>query len=289
MNILTRDPLDTIPQYRYDHAPAAPTGDLVTGTTVVENSDGERLLLYGSLAGADLELCDRLLQWFPRLKGWKESKKGNAPSSAGRLSGLKNSHCVFGATPPVPLRKRWGASISGFNRRYPTAATALESLAVACADQFAEQMPDEWAHHNSEVRGSIDAGWLMAGGRAPWTSCIVNHSSAMAYHRDASNIKGSMSAMVVLRDDAVGNGHLHIPALDVILACGHGSLSIFDGCASLHGVTPMTGLERGHRFSVVFYAKREFRDVLPPGQEVRRAQQRSTASAERQVERQEAP
>jgi hypothetical protein len=287
VNLLTRDPLDAIPQYRYDVAPAAPSGDLVADTTVIENSDGQRLLLYGSLEGG--ELCDRLLKWFPRLRGWQDSKQAERRTGTGRLSGLKNSHCVFGATPPVPLRSRWGASISQMNLRYPGAAVALESLAVACADQFAEQMPDEWAHHSSEVRGNIDAGWLMAGGRAPWTSCIVNHSSAMAYHRDASNIKGSMSAMVVLRDTVVGGGRLHIPALDVILACGHGSLSIFDGCKTLHGVTPMTGLERGHRFSIVFYAKREFGEALPPGQEVRRAQQRTTASAERQVERQEAP
>jgi hypothetical protein len=284
VNILTRDPFDAVPQHRYDHAPAAPSGDLLVDPTLIVDSDGKRILLCDEIA--DSGLCDRLLGWFPRMRGWVGAVAGRDEA---RLSGLKNSHAVFGYTAPVPLRRRYGGSVSALNYRYPRAATALEALALRCADQFAEQMPDEWAQHNSEVRDGIDAGWLMANGRAPWTSCIVNHSSAMAYHRDASNVKGSMSAMVVLRDDAVGGGHLHVPELDVILACGHGSLSIFDGCSTLHGVTPMTGLKRGHRFSIVFYAKREFRDVLPPGQEVRRAQQRATASAERQVGREEGP
>jgi hypothetical protein len=262
-----------VTEERRTYVPASLTAERFDGG-VVEDRDGADLLFYGALppdGDGDGDDADRVFEWLTKFRDWMGTA---AKSNEFRLSGIKNAHVVFGHSPPVPLRRRYGAAASHFTLQYPGVTMALERIAARCAAVYAAEMPEAYQIHTDAV-ADIHPGWLLGNGSVPWTSGIINRSSVLPYHKDAANVVGSMSAMVVFRS-GVDGGELHVPALDLVLPCDHGSLSIFDGCRHLHGVTPFSRKSGGERFSIVFYAKREFLKADPPGVEVRRAQRRAT-------------
>ena len=280
MRTLIRDPREVTEispkrdDQRRTYASERPVAD-VLDDGIVEGRDGHPLLLVATLPEGVHRECDLLLDWLSAFRGWQGTEQ--RPNEF-RMSGIQNAHVVFGYSPPVPLRRRYGASVCDFTLSNPGATMALEALAGACAEAFAERMPTAYARH-LEAISALDPAWLLGGGKLPWTSGIINRTSALPYHKDASNVAGSMSAMVVLRSSSEGGG-LHVPALDVLLPCGNRSLNIFDGCRHLHGTTPLARERYTERFSIVFYTKREFVGAEKPGDEVRRAQRRATEAAE---------
>lgn len=250
-----------------------PTDDDLVIDDHVVYSAGRPILYHGQLP--DDRTATLIGDWIHRqFDGWQ----GNLPgSNEFRLSGLKNAHRTFGYTGPVPLRRRWGATSTTFNRDWPRAAYVLERLAEECAAEFARLLPDQYQQHLDTV-ADIHPGWLI--GSSPWTSGIINKSSAMPYHRDSGNVSGSWSAMVVLRRDGnADGGMLHVRDYGVFLRCPDSSISIFDGQGATHGVTPFPP-DRGERYSIVFYSKRDVASASPPGEELRRAQTRATAAAD---------
>ena len=257
---------------RNELAPPPGPSDLILDDHVVYHGDSP-ILYHGPLPNP--QTCDTIGNWVHRkFDGWQGNHRN---SSEFRLSGIKNAHRTFGYTGPVPLRRRWGATSTTFNRDYPKAAFLLEVLAEQCAAEFARLLPDKYAEHLAAVDG-IDPAWLL--GSAPWTSGIINKSSAMPYHRDSGNVTGSWSAMVVIR--RAGNdegGMLHVRDYGSFLRCRDRSLSIFDGQGATHGVTPFPE-NRGERYSIVFYAKKDVAKASLPGDELLRAQARATRAAD---------
>jgi hypothetical protein len=221
------------------------------------------------------EIGEALFEWAPHMP-WKG--EGSSKNEV-RLSGINNAHVIFGYAAPVPMRRRWAASSTAFNREYPKAAYALEVLAAQCSDWFEANLPEAYENHLQAIDGLHD-GWKLAG-RAPWSSGIINKSAALRYHRDSGNSVGSWSAMIVMRK-GVGGGLLHVRDLDVYLACDHMSLSIFDGQALTHGVTPLVHSEDPEeiRISIVFYTKTGIVRAEAPGDEIIRGQIRASRGIE---------
>lgn len=209
---------------------------------------------------------------------------GTTPgSNEFRLSGIKNAHRTFGFTAPVPLRQRYGCARCRLDSEVPDLCGRLVDVARMAELLYEEHAPEQYARHRALV-DEIDPAWRIGGGI--WTSGIINHTSALPYHRDAGNLVGSWSAMLVLRRHVEG-GRLHVAEYGVDLSCEDGMLCIFDGQALLHGVTPLTirpGHAAAHRFTTVFYAKAGMRTCAAPEEEPLRAQRARTLSEERQAE-----
>lgn len=199
-----------------------------------------------------------------------------------RLSGFKNAHRTFGYSAPVPLRRRYGCSICEFDREYPRLTARLAGFARLSADILAEHAPVA-AARLAEVTADIDPAWHFAG--TDWTSGIINKTSALPYHRDAGNVPGSWSAMLGLRRGVTG-GLLHLAEYGVHLTIPDRSITLFDGQAVLHAVTPFHRENAGaFRYTAVVYAKAGTRKCLAGPAEIARARRLRSESEDREAAR----
>lgn len=207
---------------------------------------------------------------------------GTGNGSEFRLSGFKNAYRTFGSSSPVPLRRRYGCSICDFNREYPRLTARLEEFARLAVDVLDEGAPDV-AKRLREVTDEINPAWRLGG--TPWTSGIINKTSALPYHRDAGNVPGAWSAMLGLRRGVTG-GALHLAEWGVYLAVPDRSITLFDGQSVLHAVTPFRRESAGaFRYTIVTYAKAGTRKCLAGEAEVHRAQRLRSEAEEREAER----
>lgn len=227
---------------------------------------------HGQLGKCAFCGCQRAprMYWDDDVKG---TKGGNY--AGGRLSGLYYAHTTFGSVAPNIIRKRFGASVSACDRRYPAMGRVLREVGASFYETFGLLCPEEAASHEY-LTGNIDTGWWLAPG-APWTAGIINKTVAIPYHRDSGNVKGSWSAQLVLRK-GVGGGALHFPEFDIFMACENYSVVLFPNWGAWHGVTPLNGerLKGNYRYSIVYYAKQAMEKCAPPDEEIKRAQQEAT-------------
>lgn len=247
--------------------------------------DGDvRLIDADTGATVAIQAVPRSLPWATDLTRSLRTIKWEGDTTQGsefRLSGFKNAHRTFGFSAPVPLRRRYGCSVCAFNGDYPRLTRRLAEFARTAEALFAERAPAEHAHH-LETTADIDPTWRFGG--TPWTSGIINRTSALPYHRDAGNLKGSWSAMLGLRKD-VNGGLLHLAEFDVYLTIPDRSVTIFDGQGVLHAVTPFRSLNpAAYRYTIVVYAKRAIVDCLDGANEIRRAQRLRSDAEERIAE-----
>lgn len=195
-----------------------------------------------------------------------------------RLSGFTYANRVFGFTAPVALRKRYGCSAANFTTEEPILNALTCTIGIEMWRMFSELAPAEAAIH-AKLTEEIHSDWHYGG--APWTSGIINRSAALPYHRDAGNLKGAWSAMLVLRKGTTG-GMLHLPSLGVTLACDHRSVVIFPGQSIWHGVTPIAQTAPdGYRYTLVYYVKAGCRKCGPAADELHRAALERTARESR--------
>lgn len=205
---------------------------------------------------------------------------GTTPgSNEFRLSGIKNAHRTFGYAAPVPLRRRYGCMRCRLDIIMPELSRDLVTVARRLEAGFARVAPEEHERH-AKLVGAVDPAWRIGGGI--WTSGIVNATSALPYHRDAGNLKGCWSVMIVLRS-GVGGGRLHVPDYDVEMSVDDSSVLLINGGETMHGVTPLEPEAGGYRYSIVFYTKAQMTTCLAPEFEAKRAQIRRTESEDRQA------
>lgn len=273
------DPVDpaTLPPSRRDlDRPPDDATIIDPDARIVDATSGDTVLLHVHLPPTAVPLAEAIAN---ALQGvdWQ----GNKPNSQEfRLSGIKNAHQTFGYSAPVPLRRRYGASRTSFDRAHPEVGAALERLGAEVWSALEVYEPGIAESHRATV-STIRDDWMLADGNAPWTSGIVNHTAALPYHVDSGNLHGSWSAMTVLRR-RVGGGLLHVPSYDVYLACPHRSVVLFDGARVLHGVTPLAIRDGGpaFRYSIVWYAKASIANAVDPADEIKRAQRIATEHEE---------
>lgn len=139
-----------------------------------------------------------------------------------------------------------GCRPCAFNWERPEDYRLLVSLCDFLADLARHHEPEISRKQMDVVSGHRD---LMIG-NSGWSQGVGNLSFPMTAHRDRGNVRGSISAMIVVGD--FENGPLIFPAYSVGVFVQPGDLLLFDG-RELHGVGPFTGV----RLSGVLYLKRD--------------------------------
>lgn len=256
------------------HAPEPPPeAEVHDGNVLVVDAD-TGAVVAGQLVVVE-EICSRLIDAINSIpKNYWEGHPGN------RLSGIVNSNLTFGTSAPAALRRRWGCQSSGFDRDHGHITEMIvEALGIGLAML---ELHAPLAHKVTveAATEAIPALWRLRD--LPWTSGVINRTSALPYHRDSGNLKETWSAMLGARRDIEG-GHLHLADYDVWLGIPHGSVCIFDGQSVLHGVSPIHPVSRrAIRYTIVAYAKAAIRNCCDNHQdEVLRAKKKATESAER--------
>ena len=194
-------------------------------------------------------------------------KWGNLDSA--RLSGIVSSNRVFGTLEPNKLRRRYGCTSAMLDQENPELTHLLGKISLSNFELFKEIDSQRAAEHERIVRNEIHPDWLIAG--SPFTSGVINNSAALPYHKDSGNLIGSWSAMLAIRKNTNG-GNLHLPEYGVTLAIPDRSVTIFNGQALWHGVTPMIAAKKdAYRFTIVWYAKKKICQCGSVKDEVSRA------------------
>ena len=188
-----------------------------------------------------------------------------------RLSGIGSRNRVFGTVEPNKLRRRPACSPSRLDIEQAELVKALGALAAAGCNEW--QQTDAATHdkHTDIVRSQIHTDWLI--GQTPFTSGVINFTAGLPYHKDSGNLIDSWSLMLSLRSNVEG-GNLHLPEYGVTLGIFDRSVTIFNGQAIWHGVTPFHISKRNaHRFTIVYYAKQKVTQCGCRTDELRRVQQ----------------
>jgi hypothetical protein len=247
---LHRCPVDVAP--RTPAAPPGPGAVVLDGDVLLRDADsGAAVALQAVAARGPATIIASLL----RHLAWAECapRYGAVATGESRLSGISVSNSVFGALPPVPLRRRYGCCRAALDTDRPDLVSHLSHVAVLAAALAADVLPDEFAVWEASVAAKVAPAWRIAD--TLWTSGVINNNSAHPYHRDASNVRGSWSAMLSMKAWMEG-GWLHLPDYGCYLAVPDGALTLFDGGTLLHGVTPFRLTKpSGYRFTVVYYAR----------------------------------
>lgn len=116
---------------------------------------------------------------------------------------------------------------------------------------FAAMLPDEAAMTLATTHPATRERLIEGTG---WTGFVLNRDVTLAYHRDTANGPG-WTAVLGMRHNAEG-GWLHLPEHGVWLPMDHGTVALFPGLTTWHGVSPLRLGEDGLRFSLVAYPRR---------------------------------
>jgi len=121
-------------------------------------------------------------------------------------------------------------------------------------------------------------------GDTVFTSGIINRSSQLPYHFDRGNFEGAWSAMIGIQD-GVSGGRLNIPRYGLSLDIADGSLTMFDGQAALHGVTPIqrNGNDSAHRYTLVWYSLKGMWKCVTTEEELARVNASTSAGNRRKA------
>ena len=153
------------------------------------------------------------------------------------------------------VRRRYGCTPANLDRDNPGLANLLGEISLSNFELFKEIDLHRANEHKRIVDEAINPDWLIAG--SPYTSGVINNSAALPYHKDSGNLIGSWSAMLSIRKNMNG-GHLHLPEYGVTFGIPDRSVTIFNGQALWHGVTPMIAAKKdAYRFTIVWYAKKK--------------------------------
>jgi len=241
---------------------------VLRGDTVVDSATNLPIMFVGGYAG-DLGEYRRAM---------REVKFG----LNNRASGMKNVNTNFGFTGRTPVLRRAACSICTFAHKQPKVHAVVERAASPIWETFEDALPEQ-AHFTRNAALGVGDDWRMAG--TPWTSGVINETSALYYHFDRNNFAGSWSAMIVVRRDARG-GHLHLPEYNLTIDCRDGDVIYFPGSQILHGVTPIARNKNGYRISAVYYSVSKMSKCLPVEEELKWAQRQRTTQAENLMDRQ---
>lgn len=271
------------PWERRDRHHQAPDLEGVDEPIKLIDADTGRIIAVQALLGDTLLEEQRWLsRWLRFGMKWDDHSKGmnvkTEPTAGttgqGRLSGIRYPSRVFGYTEPKPLRRRWAASPSLLNRDYPEVAAVIERFTEENWKAFEEHAPEDAEQHYKLVHDLIHPDWMIGG--YPWTSGVINNTAALPYHKDSGNIRSTWSAMLALRRNMAG-GALHLPEYDITFGIPNGSITLFDGQGTWHGVTPMVPQRPdAYRFTLVWYTKSGIVKCGSAAEEIVEAKKRAT-------------
>jgi len=198
------------------------------------------------------------------------------------MGGVKRIHTgaayvgtSWGTTERRDIRKRMGVQMSRWSTDHPRDHWLLTELTNEAWRLLEEHCQPMWYAMGSAPQAQEH--WRI--GNTPYTSGVINVNAPLPYHKDRGNVPDTGSAMWTFNPSGnVGGGHLHIPSLNVIIRCGHGTLVVFYGEKFWHGVTRMQPSSKRFvkRISVVTYSKRGILKAGPPMDEHKQAAIRGT-------------
>lgn len=201
----------------------------------------------------------------------------------GRQKNYRSRSRTFGYSPRRPVVLRESCNMSALGWENPE----VEKVVEGYADQFSDWLdvinPNIRVADTAQL-ASVLPEWCIGEAKL-WTSGVINDTAVLPYHRDGFNFP-TWSAMPVVRRGIRG-GHLHVPEYDLVVPCGDGSVTLFEGYKYVHGVTPIRRMKKndGYRVSVVYYALRGMKDCRTAAEEVAYGQQRRTERESEMMER----
>lgn len=255
------------PEVKNQRVPAELDTTIFRGDGIIEDADGNTIAAVVHLDGEARQAARLLGNVIHRGIPWTDSYK--TKNGGSRTSGIRYANQTFGTTAPAPLRRRYGCRPAQFNRERPDVIKLLADVFNAGWELFQEHVPDMAEQTHRLTTETVHKDWLFAD--TPWTSGIINDIVSIPYHRDAGNIPGTWSAMVVLRKDADG-AVLHLPEYDIAVECADVSMLFFDGQSAWHGATPIRLKNAAsYRRSIVMYSKSGCKECGPLAEEADRA------------------
>ena len=189
-----------------------------------------------------------------RLPKMVEALKRVKYDTSTRTNGLVTTSKIFGFAPRNVIRNH-PCRAAKFAADQPEEHNLVAQAAYIAEEQYRKHHPEMAEKHfqiaDTKVRKEYRIGKTM------FTSGIINHNNPLRYHFDTGNFEGVASAMFAFKDGIEG-GYLSVPELEIGFSCRDHSLTIFDGQALLHGVTPIKKLKPdATRFTVVFYSLKQ--------------------------------
>ena len=188
--------------------------------------------------------------------------------------GFRNRSRTFGMAPRKTIMSRDSCRPSRLVHEYPTLSSYLDRAAELLSAHIWADLPQIEAADREAVNAVLPE-WRL-GDDSTWTSGVINQTSTLPYHRDGANFR-VWSAMPVFRRGTRG-GYLHLPEYDIAIPCRDGWVVCFAGWQLVHGVTPITTVQRdGYRISVVYYSLAGMKDCFTYAMELARGQHTRTA------------
>ena len=184
-----------------------------------------------------------------------------------RTSGLVTESRIFGYSPRNGIRNA-PCRATSLNRDVPAEYRHLKSLAAKAAEKYHQVNSSLAEQHKSLTTERVLPAYRL--GESMFTSGIINHNNPLNYHFDSGNYKGVWSAMFGFKRGVRG-GYLSCPEYNLSLEIANGSLTLFDGQAILHGVTPIKKVApKAKRYTIVFYSLRGMWSCEEPFDELNR-------------------
>lgn len=188
-------------------------------------------------------------------------------STARRTNGLMSTSKIFGYAPRAPLRNQ-PCRAAKLAAEAPTESDVIQKGAEVAFNYYQEHNPSMARKHLAMTIEKVRPEYRIR--NTMFTSGIVNNNNPLRYHFDAGNYQSVWSAMFAFKRDIQG-GHLCIPELDLKLKCSNASLTLFDGQALLHGVTPIHKTSpHAVRYTVVYYSLKSMWSCDAPADELTR-------------------
>lgn len=192
-----------------------------------------------------------------------------------RTQGLKHTSRTFGYSPRFPLRNNF-CTAAALNDDHTEALPLLFQLCAQASQTYRQEFPQTYQQHAEKTEKILDD-WKIKG--TPFTSGIINHTTALSYHLDAGNFQDVKSCMVVYKSK-VGGGYLCLPEYNVALECANHTSVVFNGQKVVHGVSPIVKFTPdAYRYSIVFYSLEKLWECLPLEEELSRVRQQSMQRA----------
>lgn len=187
-----------------------------------------------------------------------------------RTRGLISNSRIFGYSPRITHRKDF-CSTAALAEDHPYENDIVCNYAKRVEAIYKDYAPDVWKGHSEQAKKVLIKYKLP---ESIYTSGIINKNNPLNYHFDSGNFPNTFSSMIVFKKDIEG-GHLNLPAYNLKLECGNGSLVIFNGEGILHGVTPIVKKSlNAERFSIVYYSLKGLWNCLNPTDELDRIRKR---------------
>jgi len=224
----------------------------------------------------------RPLLYYTNIAHWEETKNLIAASlttdahSSTRTNGAKTKSSVFGFMPRNALR---------YNYCRKTVSTKKEKRNWNTLVDFAKSklMPlyleNFYIDNEMKMQERILEDWKIDD--TIFTTISINFNQLIKTHYDSFNTKGSLSNVLILKENAQG-GELYLPEYDAYIPQNHGDLTIFRGEEILHGVCKCD-ISNGFRASLVFYQLEQLQHCYPYLDELKTAQEWYEQSAKNRL------